>query len=107
MLQYSAGSGNLGIVETLIEAGADVNKDPPDLGDIREPGPFRSLWMTVDAQGGSVETKHVNTARLLLENGADMDLPAGGGRNEETAIQAAHRKGNLEMLALFEEFRQH
>lgn len=107
MLQYSAGSGKLAIVETLIEAGADVNKDPPDLGDIREPGPFRALWMAADAQGDPVETKHIQTARVLLKNGADMTLPAGKGRNEETALQAAQRKGNAELLALFEEFDQH
>jgi hypothetical protein len=107
MLQYSAGSGKLPIVETLIEAGADVNKDPPDLGDIREPGPFRALWMAADAQGSLVEPKHIQTARVLLKNGADMNLPAGKGRNEETALQAAQRKGNAELLALFDEFGQH
>jgi ankyrin repeat protein len=106
MLQYSAGSGNLAIVKTLIEVGADVNKDPPDLGDIREPGPFRALWMTANAQGGTVEPKHIQTARILLENGADMNLPAGKARNEETALQAAQRKGNAELLALFAEFDQ-
>jgi hypothetical protein len=106
MLQHSAGAGNLEIVETLIKAGADVNRDPPDLGDIREPGPYRALWMAADAQAGLVETKHINTARALLKNGADMNLPAGGGRNEETALQAVHRKGNQDLLALFDHFRR-
>ncbi|KAI9704666.1 MAG: hypothetical protein M1820_005414 [Bogoriella megaspora] len=110
MLQYVAESGNIPLIERLIKAGIDVNQDPPDLGDIREPGPFRALWMTI---GGSVlprtiESKHVQAARLLLENGANMHLPAGtwtGGLHEETALQAAERKGNADMLALFNEYR--
>jgi ankyrin repeat protein len=106
MLQYSAGSGNLTIVETLIEVGADVNKNPPDLGDIREPGSSRALWMAANAEGDTMEPKHVQTARELLENGADMNLPAGEDRNEEPALQAAQRKGNAELLALFAEFNQ-
>lgn len=104
MLQNSAGSGNLAIVETLIEVGADVNKDPPDLRDIREPGPYRALWMTANAEGDTVELRHIQTARVLLENGADMNLQAGEGRNEETALQAAQRKGNAELLALLAKF---
>ena len=105
MLQYSAGNGNVVIVEILIETGADVNHDLPDLEDIREPGLFRALWMAADAQAGLVENKHITT-RVLLKNRADMNLPAGNGRNEETALQAARRKGNLELLELFEKFRQ-
>jgi ankyrin repeat protein len=106
MLQHSAGSGQLAIVEILIEAGADVNQVPPELGDIREPGPFRALWMAVDAQHGQIEGKQVDIARFLLQSGANMNLPAGPGRNEETALQAAHRQGNTDMLALLEEFQQ-
>lgn len=106
MLQQSAGSGNLPIIETLIEAGADVNQDPPNLGDIREPGPYRALWMAADAQKVQGEEKHIKTVRFLLQNGADMTLPASGRRNnKETAWEAAQRKGDSEMLALFEEFR--
>lgn len=76
MLQYSSGSGELAIVETLIKTGANVNKDPPDLGDIREPGPFRALWMAVDAFRSPIEPSHIEVARLLLRNGANMNLSA-------------------------------
>lgn len=106
MLQYSSGRGELAIVETLVEAGAGVNKKPPSLGDIREPGSFRALWMAVNASWSPIEPGHIEVARLLLKHGADVDLPAGGGRHEDTACQAAQRKGNAEMLAPFEEFRQ-
>jgi hypothetical protein len=38
--------------------------------------------MVANANWSEVERKHIDTARLLLENGADMSLPAGPGSNE-------------------------
>jgi ankyrin repeat protein len=105
MLQYAASEGKLELVKILVEAGADVNQVPPSLGDEREPGPYRALWMAVNASYCPVEIKHIDTARFLLENGADMNLPARPGELAETALQAARRKGNEDLLVLLEEFR--
>lgn len=62
--------------------------------------------MAVNANWSPVESKHIKTARFLLENGADMNVQARPGGNAKTALQAARRKGNAEMLALLEEFRK-
>ena len=58
--------------------------------------------MAVNANWSPVESKNNMTARYLFENGADMNLPAGHG-NAETALQRARKKGNMDLLVLFEE----
>lgn len=85
MLQYSSGGGKIAIIETLIEADADLNKHPPSLGDIREPSPFRALWMAVNASWSLIEPGHIEVDRLLLKHGADTGLPASRERHEENA----------------------
>jgi hypothetical protein len=62
-LQHAAGVGATDVVKLLLDAGADINEGPVGR-DEREPGPGPALE-------DAVKGKHVETAKLLLERGAD------------------------------------
>lgn len=61
-LHEAALAGNTEIVEFLIKKGADVNKQALEAGDSETP--------LMDAS----ENRHVDTVRVLLENGADPNI---------------------------------
>jgi len=53
-----------------------------------------------------VEDKYLETARLLLENGANMNKNGLPKRyNKETPLQAVERTRNSRMRALFKEYQ--
>ncbi|KAH8817555.1 ankyrin repeat-containing domain protein [Flagelloscypha sp. PMI_526] len=79
-LQAATSARNLGIVQFLLEKGADINKGEKDKTALQRA-----------ASKGNLEM-----ARLLVEKGADVNA---GGKNE-TALQRAASKGNLEMARL-------
>jgi hypothetical protein len=64
VLERAAGRGETDVVRILLDAGADINAGPFG-GDEREAGAGPALLEAVKGQ-------HVETARLLLERGADM-----------------------------------
>jgi ankyrin repeat protein len=108
ILQFAAGRAEIYTVKILIDAGANVNQNPPSTGDIREPGPWTALYMTVDNENWRAknEETYLEIARQLLENGADMNKngKAGTQFDPETPLEAAQRLGRKKMLALFHEY---
>lgn len=72
-------SGNLEIMELLIEAGADVDK--------------KDEWGDTPLMA-AVAFDHIRAARLLLENGADIDATK---PDQTTALMIAARQGNSEI----------
>ena len=63
VLQRAAGRRETDVVKLLLDAGADINEGPVG-GDEREPGSGPAIEE-------AVEGRHVETAKLLLERGAD------------------------------------
>ena len=109
MLQYAAGQANIDLVKTLIDAGANVNKAAPSVGDVRESGPWTTLYMVVDnpERKSKEEDKYLEIARLLLDKGADMNKTGLPNKyKKETPLQAVERVGNSRMLALFKEYQK-
>lgn len=68
VLQHAAGRGESDVVRLLLDAGANVNEDGAVGGDEREPGPRTALYE-------AVKGKHIETARFLLDRGANMRCP--------------------------------
>lgn len=104
LFQYAAGKGDAEQVKIIVNLGVDVNQVPPGSQDIRERSPGRALWMAVDAQSSDYGNGNLEVARFLLENGADMNLPARPGEMSQTALEAAEEKADSRMLRLFEAF---
>ena len=93
-LQIAAGRGRLDIVQVLLQAGADIDEIPANApGDVMDGWPQTALHQAVAAGRGDV-------VRHLLKSGARVDV---GDDRGETALQAATRRGQREMLDLFTE----
>jgi ankyrin repeat protein len=90
-LQMAASRGSRDLVEYLLGAGANVNEVPPPL-DPREPGPFTALYE-------AVHNRHVDVVRVLLEHGADVDMPCGT-FSGMSVLQIAREEGDIEILSL-------
>ena len=90
-LQMAASRGFRDLVEYLLGVGASVNEIPPPL-DPREPGPYTALYE-------AVHNRHLDILRVLLEHGADVDMPCGtfGGMS---VLQIAREEGEIEILSL-------
>lgn len=87
-LQAAAGAfiGNMTIVRMLLDAGAEVNTEAFECGDIT-------------ALQGAASQGHVGIAVLLLELGADVNAPAAK-KHGRTALEIAAEYGRLEMVQL-------
>ena len=68
-LQYYAEQGRTDLVETLLNAGAEIDEIPTSK-DVREPGPFSALYEATKARKADV-------VQLLLDRGADIHLKSG------------------------------
>jgi hypothetical protein len=91
-LQYAAGSGDMELAKLLLNAGVDMEEMPYQL-DMREPGPYTTLYQAVLGQ-------QMEMIKFLLERGAKVDTPCG--RAEDTPLKLARRLGNREVLDLLE-----
>jgi ankyrin repeat protein len=80
-LYISCYYGNLGIVQQLLEKGADVNAPGGDYG---------TALQAASAEG------HDLVVQRLLEKGADVNAP--GGRHHSTALQAASAGGHDQVV---------
>ncbi|KAK6850208.1 hypothetical protein PG995_014041 [Apiospora arundinis] len=85
-LQLACEYGNMEIVETIMEAGADVNFPAA-----RDSG---ATALQLAAIRG-----HVHIARRLIDHGADCNAPPAA-KNGRTALEGAAEHGRLEMIAL-------
>jgi len=76
------------------------------MGDERESGPNTALWMAVGWSDIPYKDDHLEIARLLLEHGAKLNLPARPPGHTETALEAAKKKrnGDTRTLRLFEAY---
>jgi len=99
-LSQAAGAGNISVVKTLLDLGADVNTRTPDLASswgrpdcddwpIVEPD-----WRDTRPLYGAVCTGSLELADLLLSRGADLNALSFGW----TALHAAAGQGNCQML---------
>ncbi|OAL32656.1 Serine/threonine-protein kinase GCN2 [Fonsecaea nubica] len=82
-LHVASAKGFLGIVQSLLDKGADINAPGGD-----EVG---------TALQEASRHDQVETVQLLLEHGADVNAPAGG---KGTALQAACTRGFVQMVQL-------
>jgi hypothetical protein len=90
-LQMAASRGFRDLVEYLLVIGLNVNETPAPI-DPRESGPYTALYE-------AVHNHHVDVVRLLLEHGADVDMPTGT-YSGMSALQIAREEGNDEILSL-------
>lgn len=104
MLQQAATKGKVALVKKLIEAGADVNHDPPRLSgpaDIREAyGPFRALY---DIAYWGRHAGQVEAATVLLKHGADPNM-CGGAEMRRSALYKARQNERDDLVALYEAY---
>jgi beta-lactamase regulating signal transducer with metallopeptidase domain len=113
-LMTAVGMGDLDMVETLIDAGADVNasvrgSSPLTLAtangeadivrrlldagaDVNGPEGARMTPLSIAAQNGEQEI-----LEMLIEAGADIDAPLPGG---DTILMAAVRSGDVDMVRM-------
>jgi hypothetical protein len=89
-LQMAASRGSQDVVEYLLGLGANVNEIPPSL-DPRESGPYTALYE-------AVHIRHVNIVRVLLEHGADVDMPCGT-FSGMSVLQIAKEESEIEILS--------
>jgi ankyrin repeat protein len=85
--------GSIDVVKALIEAGADVNA----------PGDHPKIISRLHPIHCAVFNDNLLVAKLLLENGADPNVPTADGN---TALKAAVENGNVEMARLLYRHRQ-
>ncbi len=78
------------VVKTLVAYGADVNKPDPSGQD---PLYFTPLQL-------AVFTNDLETVKLLIDNGADVNLKSGNGGNGWSTLEKAKEKGNEEIIKL-------
>ena len=84
-LQIAAAKGNLGLVQLLLDAGADVDAPP-------------FLYWGETALQAAAGTGNVEVVQLLLSHGADVDAPHEEFRH--TALGSAARSGNVDVTQL-------
>ncbi len=87
-LMRASSDGYRGVVELLLEAGADVDAAWGD--------GTTSLW-------SASESGHAEVVSLLLAAGADTDVTVTIGARQFTALQIAREKGHADIVRLLEE----
>ncbi|KAF2135463.1 uncharacterized protein K452DRAFT_239329 [Aplosporella prunicola CBS 121167] len=85
-LQQAAESGNVDIVNRLLQAGADVNQAPAD-------------WAGVTALQAAAIGGFLGIASKLLELGADVNA-CGAENDGRTALEGAAEHGRIDMVQL-------
>ena len=88
----AAGQGNLGLIEILLDAGADINAKSA-----WQPGPYSALHHSV---GGSMQVR-MNVANYLVSRGAEIDVHSAAGLGRLDLLQkyvnedpeVVHRRG--------------
>lgn len=85
-LQRAAENGDFAIVEYLLEQGARIDAEP-------------ALAGGTALQLASIE-EYIGIATLLLEKGADVNLPAAGSKFGRTAFEGAAERGRVDMMIL-------
>lgn len=83
-LHEAASKGNIDIIRALIKAGAVVNSQTGDY--------WKSTPLVI-----AVGTGHIEPVKLLLDTGADINLP---GWNDETPLFSAVEDGQLDMVRI-------
>lgn len=94
LISGAASYGNIEMVRWFLENGADVNSIHQESYPEWHSGP--PIWAA--AHGG-----HAETVELLLQHGADPNIPTNASNYQgETALQAARRGGHHDIVQLLE-----
>ena len=106
-LVYAVQKGRTEIVETLLDAGADVNKRTPLIAALRQNQVeivkiLLGKGADVNIENGiglriAANSGHIVLVKLLLDKGADITLRTSEG---ETALMDAVREGHIEIVKL-------
>lgn len=96
-LQSAAYLGCTRLVQSLLNAKADVNAPPKQTDEPGEETAWTALQASIMVESDSL---NLDIIHLLLDHGADINAPAPLGYGTRTALQAAIEGGNIELIRL-------